>query len=312
MFARASKRTLPHDASQSFFYTENLQLPFLCPALYNYSGSTHTPSSVTRTRSRRTAHQSRAKVGKHAAPNGSSQYRTLASAAAPIYPLQHDDFVPWERPPSSSYERPYNVDDGHSITALRPFDPGTSPVIIKDSLVTHPQKFRANKEGISGNVNEIHQTLHACLQVGRLERAAVLVRRLNDIYRHDAPGLLAAHNDYLSELSHRVAQNKDQGLLQNLQRWFEVEMLGAGVKPNETTYAIMIRAGLHRSGASKYRTIKRYITFAEEAGMREETESLLSLYDDVHLVSIIISLLSTLMAYSSSTGHAFTSSTGRW
>ena len=131
-------------------------------------------------------------------------------------------------------------------------------------------------DAISGDINEIHQTLHACLQVGRLERAAGLVRRLNQIYKTDAPGLLAAHNDYVKELSHRIVQTGNQQLLQDLQRWFEVELCGTGVMPTEVTYALMIQASLQASDAKKARTVRRYVGLAEKAGLVEETMELLS------------------------------------
>ena len=103
-----------------------------------------------------------------------------------------------------------------------------------------------------------------------------MVRRLNQIYKADAPGLLVAHNDYVKELTHRIVRTGDQKLLQDLQRWFEVDLYGTGVMPDEVTYALMIQASLQTLGSKKPRTIRRYVGLAENAGLHKETMELLS------------------------------------
>ena len=283
MFARASKSSLPQDAyKQSLSCLEGLQLPFLCPALFRQPSYTRRTSSIKQVRLKRHPDQSPPRPLKRSVPSSSAQCRNLASAATAEHVPQNDTYVPWESSTSTGYN--YQQVFGGPVTTLPAFDPSSSPIIIKDSLSTHPKKFRATRDAISGDVNEIHQTLHACLQVGRLERAAALVRRLNEIYKPDAPGLLAAHNDYVGELSHRIIQNQDQQMLQHLQRWFQVDLLDAGVEPDATTYALMIRASLQRSDAKKDRTVRRYINLAKEAGISKETETLLSLHGGANLV----------------------------
>lgn len=295
MLARASKRSLPQDAyRQSLACLEGLQLPFLCPALYQQSSHSRRSSSITHARSKRRqiSDHSHIRAPKQSVSEGSSHNRGLASAATSQHIPQQDIYVPWEESTSTGYSFPHAF-SGQSVTAFPALDPSSSPIVLKDSLQTHPKKFRVTKDAISGNVNEIHQTLHACLQVGRLERAAALVRRLNEIYKPDAPGLVSAHNDYVSELSHRIVQSKDQELLQHLQRWFEVDLVGAGVQPDEAIYAMMVRASLQRTDGKKNRTVRRYLNLAKEAGVGEETKALLSLYDDMDNVRISISTLLT-------------------
>ena len=287
MFAQASKRRLPHDLyRQSVSCLDGLQLPFLCPALFRPPSSSQYTSSITRPVSRERPGYSRSKASKRTTPNGLAQKRRLASAAVGEHVTQNDTYIPWESYGSKdyTYRQPF---DGQSVARLPAFDPGSSPIIIKDSLSTHPRKFRAAaKDSVSGDLNEIHQTLRACLQVGRLERAATLVRRLNQIYKPHAPGLLAAHNDYVSELSHRIVQTKDQRLLQHLQRWFQVDLINTGVEADEITYAMMIHASLQRLDGNRDRTVRRYFDLAKEAGLGQETEAVLSSYDDIGLVRI--------------------------
>lgn len=134
------------------------------------------------------------------------------------------------------------------------------------------------KDAITGDLNEIHQNLHACLQVGRLERAAALLRRLNQIYNPDAAGLLAAHIDYVRELTNKLVQTEDQQLLKDLQRWFEVDLKRVGVSPNAEIYAQMIRASSQSSGASRERAMRRYQNMADEAGFGVATKALWEVY----------------------------------
>ena len=137
------------------------------------------------------------------------------------------------------------------------------------SLTPSPRLFR-HINGIGGDVSEIVRTLHACLTVGRLERAAATMRRLNSIFKPDAAELVKIHNDYIRILVNQLIQSKDQNLLKQIQRWFEVDMRGKGVPPDDTTYALMIRAAFQEANELKIdRTIRRYIGLADEAGFRD-------------------------------------------
>jgi len=284
MFARAPKRSLPQEAyRQSIATLECLQLPFLCPALFGKPNHARTTFTVDRSTPKRRSNQSRA-ITVQPKACGEPHRRSLASAATAIdYAPQYDSYIPWDKSRTETYN--YQPDFTDPSIGVHPrYEPDSPPIIIKDSLSTHPKKFRTSKDAISGDTNEIHQTLHACLQVGRLERAAVLVRRLNQIYRPDEEGLLIAHNEYVSELTHRIVKNKDQPLLQHLQRWFQVDLRDIGVEPDAVTYSMMIRASLQGADVRKDRTVRRYINLAKEAGKIEETENLLSVYEELDQV----------------------------
>lgn len=111
------------------------------------------------------------------------------------------------------------------------------------------------------------------------------MRRLSTLYKLDAPGLLAAHNDYIRELTYRLSRTKDQQMLKDVQNWFEVSLRGKGVTPDATTYALMIQAAFQESDVKKVsRTIKRYVHLAEEAGVLDETvANVSSTLDDENL-----------------------------
>ena len=106
------------------------------------------------------------------------------------------------------------------------------------------------------------------------------MRRLNQLYKPDAPGLLAAHNDYIAEFADRVVQKKDQELLTDLQKWFEEDLQNIGVLPNATTYALMIRATSKERSTKAERMMRMYLELAEGIGVREETTRLVSQWEN--------------------------------
>ncbi len=275
MFVRASKRTLYRDVyKQSSSSLDLLNLPFLCPALFGQPhGACKDSRSVRAASSKPHLGRSYTRSGRNPASRNPS-HRRLASAAAAIqYEPENDAYVPWAEPSVTNFNYKPSF-DGTGTSALRRFDPKTSLLVLQDTLTAHPKRFRV-KDSITGDLNELHQNLHACLQVGRLERAASLLRRLNQIYNPDAAGLLAAHSDYVRELTNKIVLTKDQQLLKDLQRWFEVDLKRVGVIPNAETYAQMIRASSQSSDASRERAMRRYQKMADEAGFDIELSALL-------------------------------------
>ena len=149
-------------------------------------------------------------------------------------------------------------------TDLPDFDPA-SPIIINTSLATPPRHFKS-RQGFGSNLAELHLTLKACLQVGRMDRAAALVRRFESIYAPDAPDLRSAHNSYLRTKVGHVLENRDEDGLREVQRWFEVEMRSKGVEPDATTYALLVKVSLQLlQGPKLERTVRRYMDLAADA-----------------------------------------------
>ena len=275
MLVRASKRAFSCDAyKHSSSGLELLHLPFLCPVLFGQpNGPRKSLTTARAISSKSRLERAYPRSCRNWACCVPSTRRRLASAAAAIqYDPEHDDYVPWAKSLVVKQDHQPSF-DGTEISALRHFDPNTSPLIIKDTLTVHPKNFRT-KDSMTGDLNELHQNLQACLQVGRLERAAALLRRLNEIYNPDAAGLLAAHSEYVRELTNKIVQTNDQQLLKGLQRWFEVDLKQIGVIPDAEIYAQMIRATSQLPGASKERTMRRYQNMADEAGLGVETRAL--------------------------------------
>ena len=280
MIVRIPRPRLPFNASRSLQPAfEQLQLPWLCPALSGHLAH-HSNRSTTTATKRRLTHSPRSRLPKSRESVTSitkAQGRGLASAAISGNATLNDDYIPFENdgfPYAAQDPTQYPWASSTNLTELPKFDPA-SPLMIHDSLRQAPRRFRISTEGIGGELSEIHQTLHACLQVGLFERAAATLRRLTSIYKLDAPELIKAHNDYLTATIDRIVQNKDQTLLKHVQRWFEVEIRARGILPNPTTYGLMLRASFQESNQLKIdRTIRRYIALAEQADLRDEALSI--------------------------------------
>ena len=281
MLGQASRRSLLRDGiKQAPSGAEAIQLPFLCPALFTRRYLSKTAVTTTSQGACATSTSKRRKpsLSRQQSNLLRQQRRELASAAL-AHEAVPDDYVPFEGlqfPLEQLYMR-HRPDFTYALPGL---SSGQSPLILDRDPGPPPSRFKS-RDGISGDLNEIHQTLHACLQVGRFERAQALLRRLKEIYKPDAAGLITAHNDFIREATLRIMQRKDHNLLRVLQHWFEVEVRMSPTSPNATTYALMIQAASRGPNPkARGRGIRRYIHLAKEASLLDETLALVSELDD--------------------------------
>ncbi len=292
MLHRASKHGSERGAFRRWQKTlDALYLPWLCPSL----------CGATQPRSRKTSTVASSRLITYSAPclstlssfhahRPKTRRRGLASAVAAGHVTSQDGYIPFEAShPSPNAELDLGYAWLRPITppVLPAFDPN-SPLIINDKLETTPRRFRSTN-AISGEVVEILRTLRACIQVDRLERAATLMRRLNEIYKPNATELLAAHNEYLRELVQKTRHTKDSQILRHIHKWFEVDLRGIGVIPDATTYALMVEAALQESSPKRVdRTVKRYMYLAGEAGIRDNVmQVILTISGDQNVGRII-------------------------
>ncbi|KAL2868076.1 DNA-directed RNA polymerase [Aspergillus lucknowensis] len=150
-----------------------------------------------------------------------------------------------------------------------PIDP-SSLIIIDDFLQTQPKVLRRHK-GVGGDENEMMANLDLSLRVGQFDRATSLINRLREFYPIGSPGYLALHNRYLEAMVSHAVLTRQQDLVLQMQRWFEVDMPYGGVQPDSTTFAIMIRMALRMlHGSQRDRSVRRYWAFAKTRGLEEE------------------------------------------
>lgn len=271
MLLRTSKSRLPPSLRRKLLISYNeLQLPWLCPAFNSQvyevrRRAFHTSDPQVKTLGILRSEPLRPITKKH-----KLGHRGVASTS--LYEPAAEDFIPFE---TSSGGEGLARNPFYQIPLQRDTSRGAEnsdhPLILHEPFPTISSQFRSIK-GISTGLSDIHQTLYACLQVGRLDRAATLLKRLNGIYKPDAPGLLIAHNAYLRELVSRISYDHDEALLKHVQKWFAVQIKGIGIKGDASTFASMIHASLFEpNGKKRKRTVTRYVALAAEAGVRDET-----------------------------------------
>lgn len=152
---------------------------------------------------------------------------------------------------------------------LRPYD---DPIVLHTTTRTPDEHFRLFG-GVHGTVKELLTHLHTSVVVGRRERAEAIVARLAEQCGAGSPELTYAHNAFLTEMHRRMATEREgssgaKKLLIEMQRWFELEVRGKGVQPDERMLVTMIRASIKAlAGSSRLdRSIRRYAQIAESLG----------------------------------------------
>ncbi|OCK92985.1 DNA/RNA polymerase [Cenococcum geophilum 1.58] len=254
MLLRAARRQIRRDAFQRAPQgLEQLSLPWLCPAQMRWTAS-GTIATVQSSDARRH------KLPRPVSPRTKS--RSLATASD-ILPPQFDE-IPLEDIPLadhawSTHRMPRGVSD------LDHWDPA-HPLIIHNSLAIAPPRLNF-KNGIGGDPAELHQNLHACLRVGRLDRAAALVRRLTDLYSPMAPEIVGAHNLYLGKLLEFMHNDRPDVSIEDMEKWYNNEMMRRDVQPDAQTLVIMLRASIaFLTGLRRDESIRNFLELAKSAG----------------------------------------------
>ena len=132
------------------------------------------------------------------------------------------------------------------LSSLHEFD--MSKILMLDStLAEAPNRLRTNKQlevQIRGDVDEIETTLDACLQVQRWDRALALLKQLEQLQPRGSARLLAAYNHCLEKMVFDMLVNKNKRTIDHINRWVEVDMGRAGIRPDARTYALRIKVAL--------------------------------------------------------------------
>ena len=247
-----------------------LSLPWLAPAQLRWRSSHASVLSPAQTSSRRRSLSQRdhqqaqsrhlATAIEQSTSRTSGQYDTAPYNDA-FKNESQDRNIPWD--PSQRLKPKFST--------IRPYN---DPIIINTS-VANPTQIVKVSHGLQGTAIDLVQHLHTALQVGRLSRAEAIIRRLGDLCSPDSSEILHAHTAYLEESLRAVALNgrgeQGQKTLEEMQRWFEVEMRQNGVALDAKVLVVMIRASIRAlDKAKRARTLRRYVELARELG------------DDVH------------------------------
>ncbi|TVY34498.1 DNA-directed RNA polymerase, mitochondrial [Lachnellula subtilissima] len=262
MLVRAASRKARPSAARTQSLFEQLYLPWLSPA-QNQSqldrrrrwATFDSTSKAPAVRRRRNSNDV-----PHIQPRR-SMATVLGSMAMDDIPFESFDF-----PPRSS----------HNFVGLRSGSTRTDPTYLLDSyegIETSQQRIRTTgKVGVGGEISEILSVFYACLQVGKIERAGVILRRLMVKIDADADEVVMLHNQYLRASVEQIMISPSESARQSIHKWFELEIRLKGLLHNAEMIAYMLKASLQSpddaQGGNRKRLVRRYMGMVEgEAGL---------------------------------------------
>ncbi|KAH7089286.1 hypothetical protein FB567DRAFT_523428 [Paraphoma chrysanthemicola] len=252
MFVRAARRKLRNDALTSHLQTPpQLTLPWLCPAQLRRAANIRSISSFPNDskRRRRSSFSSR------------HETRSLATTAE-LQPTPDPSQLQGLMPTWGS--RTQSPD----LTRIMPWNTSSPLILTESALPARRVQMRKKNGGFAGdNVTEMHQNLYACLRVGRLDRASVILSRLTDLLEPSAPELVDAHNIYLQTMFDLAQQDAKEDSMASIEEWYNSNMVRNGIEPNAQTFVTLLRATMNFvQGPEQDDAIRRYMAIASEHG----------------------------------------------
>ncbi|TRX96840.1 hypothetical protein FHL15_002146 [Xylaria flabelliformis] len=147
---------------------------------------------------------------------------------------------------------------------LRTFDPATTLQLKIDDAKFIPRS-RLTQSGIPGGIDEMMSVFDACLDVNKLERAAIVLKRFGAIEGLPYADLIILHNQYLRAGIARALDQPESDWAQSLHKWFEVQIRGNGIPHTPETIACMLKVSLlSTKGRRLTRLVHRYLDMLPE------------------------------------------------
>ncbi|KAK2627722.1 hypothetical protein QTJ16_002368 [Diplocarpon rosae] len=170
------------------------------------------------------------------------------------------DDIPFEgaggMPPPGSPKSGHRFGEVSSVS-------GFQPLYLGGSVSLPFPKYTRNNKGIGGNLTEIQSVFDACLQVGRIERAGVILQRIAQIGINGSE-LIKLHNRYLRAAVEQVMMSPGASALQELHDWFELHIRFPGVPQTTETIAYMVKASLQSTAGKREKLVNRYMDMLDE------------------------------------------------
>ncbi|UKZ56816.1 hypothetical protein TrVGV298_010657 [Trichoderma virens] len=191
----------------------------------------------------------------------SSHERTLATAVddfkvegMPYNHLSNSSIPPFQAPKS-----PFEI---HA------FNP-SSPLTIPEPGPARPAT-KLNTYGIPGEPEDMITVFDACIKVGKLERAALVLKRLGTQGTASDEERIILNNKYLRASLNQMRTKPDRTQAEQLHQWYELQIRSKNLPHTAETIACMLKASLlSERGARLERLVKRYMGMApDEAGLR--------------------------------------------
>ncbi len=146
----------------------------------------------------------------------------------------------------------------------------SSPLVIKEPDRPLIVRQKINTRGIPGDVDEMLSVLDACLQVGKVDRAALVLKRLSrPEFAAASIDIVDLNNRYLRAVLEDLITEPDPAAAEKLHKWYELEVRGKHAQQTAETIAYMLKASLLTShGQRLERLIDRYMSMVPgDAGL---------------------------------------------
>jgi DNA-directed RNA polymerase len=146
----------------------------------------------------------------------------------------------------------------HSLYKLRPFNVN-NPLVVGDQK-PYPPRQRINPSGIPGDHDEMLSVFDACVQVGRLDRAALVLKRFHTMKILEPHTAMELHNRYLQARVEQLVAEPDKDKAEDVHKWFELHIRAARLPLTPITIAYMLKTTLLASvGKVQTTRIDRYM-----------------------------------------------------
>ncbi|RDA89345.1 hypothetical protein CP532_6110 [Ophiocordyceps camponoti-leonardi (nom. inval.)] len=181
--------------------------------------------------------------------HGFVQRRLFATAVEQYQPFYNPSLPPLTAPPQY-------------------FDPH-KPLILPDTAHWR-STTRINPSGIPGNIDDMLSLFHACISVGKLERAALVIKRCYVIGTLSPEEQILLNNKYLRASLDQIRHKPGKKQAEGLHKWYELQIRNKRLPQTAETVACMLKASLlSEEGSRLERLVKRYMDMAPgEAGLR--------------------------------------------
>jgi len=151
---------------------------------------------------------------------------------------------------------------------IRAFDPST-PLTIPEPGPPKPST-KINTYGVPGETEDMLPVFDACIRVGKLDRAALVLKRFNAMGILSGPERILLHNQYLRASLQQMRNSPDRRQAEELHKWYEMQIRSKGLPHTAETIACMLKASLLSERGSRLdRLVNRYMGMAPgESGLR--------------------------------------------
>jgi DNA-directed RNA polymerase len=166
---------------------------------------------------------------------------------------------------------------------------GPSLLIVDTPRLRDTVKKKARIiDGISEDKHEVLATFEACIRVGRIARAQLMLNTITTLLDHTSPLLVGAHNTFLKALLNRALAESNQDSLRVFFTWYEDTMKRElNIFGDATTMALLMEGSFavtEKRHGNRY--VQQYFSQWKEQGRDINDVFALSILSNEHVIAV--------------------------